>query len=326
MEKISQKIALEIAERVITPEVKSLIEATKAASDEASGTFEVVITTENLDRYNEVIKLDGWETENYMMNPVVLWGHDHRQLPIGICTGLRKAEGKMIATGKFAMHEFAQEIRQLHDLGIVRATSVGFIEKEREGNLITKAELIEFSFVSVPANPYCLTTLVKSGISVNGLVTKGILNIEVKDNDDEEVPPQDADEGDDEEVPADDTPNEEEEAGSEEEANEDGADDSQDDAGDEEVGEDVKSIKEAVKTLKTAILAFEVALKEAPEGDEAEQEEQSDDQGSEDEDPNETPDQKALRLFKEGRRLMQLASTALAESLAEARKHVNNRR
>lgn len=132
-------------------ETKSAIDATRNAPAGEAGTFEVIITTENLDRYQEVISLNGWELEHYRNNPVVLWGHDHHQLPIGVATSVEIADGKMVAKGKFAPHPFAQTIRQLYDMGMMRATSVGFIEKEREGNLITKAELLEFSFVSVPA-------------------------------------------------------------------------------------------------------------------------------------------------------------------------------
>ncbi len=65
-----------------------------------------------------------------------------------MATSIERRDGKLIAKGKFAPHQFAQDIRKSYDAGIIRATSVGFIEKEREGNFITKAELIEFSFVS----------------------------------------------------------------------------------------------------------------------------------------------------------------------------------
>jgi HK97 family phage prohead protease len=189
MKNITKEIADSIKGVFDSAEFKAVVEATEKAADATSGTFEVVITTENLDRYNEVIKLDGWELEHYMKNPVVLWGHDHHLLPIGVCTSISVVDGKMIAKGKFATHEHAQEIRKLYDLGIVKATSVGFIEKEREGNLITKAELIEFSFVSVPANPYALSLAMKEALSINDLVTRGIFEIQTKDNDpeDEEV-------------------------------------------------------------------------------------------------------------------------------------------
>lgn len=184
MEKFTNEIAETIKSWMESDDVKSIIATTKKASDADTGTFEMVITTENLDRYQEVIKMDGWEIEHYMKNPVVLWGHDHKIL-IGVSTSLEVVDGKMVAKGKFAPTAEGQEKRKLYDAGFLRASSVGFIEKEREGNLITKSELIEWSFVSVPANPYALSTMMKAGHDVNMLVTKGILTIKAEE---EETP------------------------------------------------------------------------------------------------------------------------------------------
>jgi len=170
-------LAEQIVAKFESAEVRELMEQTKSASDGDTGTFEVVITTENLDRYSEVIKLDGWDLEHYRKNPIVLWGHDHSE-PIGVATSIEITDGKMIAKGKFAPTAKAQEIRALYDAGIIRATSVGFLEKEREGNLITKAELLEFSFVSVPANPYALSLAMEKGLGINDLVTKGFMSVE----------------------------------------------------------------------------------------------------------------------------------------------------
>ncbi len=177
MEKFTTEVADKVKAWFDTEDVRSAIEATVKAVESDSGTFEVVITTANIDRYQEVISLDGWELEHYRANPVVLWGHDHFTLPIGVATSVEVVGEKMIARGKFAPHAFAQEIRALYDAGIVRATSVGFIEKERTGNIITKAELLEFSFVSVPANPYALSLAIEKELNVNELVTKGIFTI-----------------------------------------------------------------------------------------------------------------------------------------------------
>lgn len=156
---------------------RKTIEETKDAS-ETNGRFKVVITTDHIDRYNEIVDMDGWETELYMKNPVVLWGHSHFTLPIGVTESLRKVELEgghkgLVAEGTFASHEFAQTIRSLYDEGIIKATSVGFIAKEMEGNKITKAELLEFSFVSVPANAYALSQL--GAERVAELVCKGVV-------------------------------------------------------------------------------------------------------------------------------------------------------
>jgi HK97 family phage prohead protease len=186
MEKITNEVAGKFKAWLDSEEVKAAVEATKAAGD--TGTFRIVITTENLDRYDEVIALDGWELDHYLRNPVVLWGHDHFTLPIGVTTNLYKQDGKLVAEGKFAAHTLAQEIRGLYDMGIVRASSVGFIEKERQGNVITRAELIEWSFVSVPANPFALSLALEKALNINELVTKGFMFVEKKDAEPEEAP------------------------------------------------------------------------------------------------------------------------------------------
>ncbi len=173
--KLSQDLVEKFAQHIATKEVEQIIAETRSADDSDLGTFEVIITSEAVDRYGEVVKADGIDTENYLKNPVVLWGHSHFTLPIGVCTEIWQDGSKTYARGRFAAHEFAQDIRKLYDMGIVRATSIGFIVKEMEGPLITKCELIEFSFVSVPANPEALSTIAKSVINLNEMIVKGII-------------------------------------------------------------------------------------------------------------------------------------------------------
>lgn len=156
--KLTEEIKATISAQFQTKELQDFIAATKAAED--TGNFEVVISTADVDRQGESIDQNGWDLSFYQTNPVVLWAHDYYSLPIGISEGIAVKDGKLIATGKFApesANPFAQQVRRLYDLKIVRATSVGFIEQERQGNAITKAQLLEFSFVPVPANPFALS-------------------------------------------------------------------------------------------------------------------------------------------------------------------------
>lgn len=176
--KFSKEIAAEMLAKIQEDEsIRNVIEQTKAAED--SGSFEVVISTADIDRQGESIDQNGWDLAHYKQNPVVLWGHDYYSLPIGIADTIEVKDGKLVAKGRFAPKEanpFAEQVRKLYDLKIVRATSVGFIAREMEGNLVTKAELLEFSFVPVPANPYALTMNdVRSlGIDTAMLATKGL--------------------------------------------------------------------------------------------------------------------------------------------------------
>ncbi len=175
-----QKINNEILEKVslafATKEFKDAIEKTKAATD--SGTFEVIISTADEDRQGEVIDQKGWDFTNYKNNPVVLWGHNYSGLPIGVTDEiLTNDKGQTIAKGRFAPEEanpFAQQVRRLYDAKIVKTTSVGFIAREMEGNVITKAELLEFSFVPVPANPMALSLAKELNLNASELMTKGL--------------------------------------------------------------------------------------------------------------------------------------------------------
>jgi hypothetical protein len=180
--KLSNEIKEKILEQLKTKEFKEIMSKIKEAED--SGRFEVIISTGDIDRTGEVLDPKGWDIDFYKANPIVLWAHDYTQLPIGITDNIEIKDGKLIASGRFApadANPFAQQVRKLYDLGFQRATSVGFIEKERNGNIITKAELLEWSFVPVPANPFALSIMKNSGIDTVTMITKGII-FPTKDN------------------------------------------------------------------------------------------------------------------------------------------------
>ena len=164
--KLTEEIAADIRARVKSLDFKTLEKDRKSKND--NGTFDVIISTEDTDRSGEIVKQSGWELANYKNNPIVLWGHDYYSLPIGVCTETYLTEKNGVpalgARGFFLsadINPLAQQIRKLYELGIKTGhnvgctTSVGFIPKEFDENArntITKAELLEFSFVDVPAN------------------------------------------------------------------------------------------------------------------------------------------------------------------------------
>lgn len=293
MEKFTKETAETIKSWFESEEVKAAIEATEKEVDADTGTFEVVITTENLDRYQEVISMEGWELEHYRSNPVVLWGHDHNRI-IGVATSISIEDGKMVARGKFAPTEEGQEKRKLYEQGFLKATSVGFIEKEREGNLITKAELLEFSFVSVPANPYALSLAMEKELSINELVTKGIFTLkEVETTEEPEGEPAE--------------PEEEPETPAEPETPEEPAEPT-------EKTFTNKSLQPVAEHLRAALVALEALETEEPERNDDEPE------------VEETEDEKQLREFHDARKTLQDASTVISEVLAQARQAIQVRR
>lgn len=147
------------------------------AQGEASGAFKIIISTEDADRHGETIMIDGWDLSFFESNPVVLWAHDYGSLPIGMATKVYKDGKNLIAEGVFAPAEanpLAQQVRKLYELGMMNATSIGAIVLEQNGPVISKAELLEFSFVPVPANPYALR-LNELGENVADYVAKGLM-------------------------------------------------------------------------------------------------------------------------------------------------------
>lgn len=152
-------------------------------ADKDSGTFKTVITSEVVDRDGEVILLNGWDFTNFMKNPVVLRGHNYRDLPVAKATSLAMVDGKVVATGDFASAEAnpkAQQVRKLYDDGFINAVSVGFRVLQRNPAnrlIIEKQELLEFSFVTVPANPEALGL----GKGVKGYMESSLNDESIKD-------------------------------------------------------------------------------------------------------------------------------------------------
>ena len=164
--KITEEIASEIKAKVKSLDLKA-VEKIRKASDK-NGTFDVIISTEVKDRAGEIVRQDGWDLSNYKNNPIVLWGHDYYSLPIGVCLETYNTSYRGVpalgARGVFYpedINPLAQQVRRMYDYGVKGGsnvgctTSVGFIPKEFDENdrsVITRAELLEFSFVPVPAN------------------------------------------------------------------------------------------------------------------------------------------------------------------------------
>lgn len=128
---------------------------------------EVICSTGEPDRMGDVIVQNGIDLTAYKKNPVVLWGHS-ADVPIAKAVKIEVKNGKLQATVQFPPEgddEDADWVYGKIKAGIVNATSVGFIPKDYEpldpkqpwgGFKFLKSELLEFSFVSIPANAGCL--------------------------------------------------------------------------------------------------------------------------------------------------------------------------
>lgn len=172
----SRKIDMNVVRhKDIVPEIRSL--------DEKKRTMEIISSTETPDRYKDVLKSAGFQTDNYMKGGgVILWSHDaHSQPPIAktLSIGVQASPAALVQTIEFAdaaTSAFADQIFRLYQQKFLRSFSVGFrplappemiMDEKGEptgGFLFASTELIEVSAVACPAQPEAVARAIESGI------------------------------------------------------------------------------------------------------------------------------------------------------------------
>lgn len=119
------------------------------------------------DRDGERFAKGAWLLENYKKNPVVLFAHNGQMWPVGKCVEIIEDENGLLAVTEFAETEEGEKAFKLFAGGFLNAFSVGFMPKEiayedispeQRGRVFTRAELLEYSVVPVPANPGACVT------------------------------------------------------------------------------------------------------------------------------------------------------------------------
>lgn len=115
------------------------------------------------------IDISGLRFDNYRKNPVVMWAHDaigrspSGGLPIGRTLSIANdGAGGIIAEFEFLEDDdFAQRVRNAWDKGFLQAASISWLPLETQPAANgrprdIRAELLEWSIVSVPADPDAL--------------------------------------------------------------------------------------------------------------------------------------------------------------------------
>jgi len=146
--------------RSLTPEIRAI--------NAENRTVDFVISTERVDSFGTVFKIDGWDLSAYRANPVVAYNH-HVLGPdpdsvIG-SSEVRIEDGQLVATVKFEEGNTTADkvLRKLQN-GTLRGASIGARpEKASYGDrskgedpavlYFRKHSLIEWSVVSLPSNP-----------------------------------------------------------------------------------------------------------------------------------------------------------------------------
>ena len=127
----------------------------------------VVVSTPTVDRVGDVVEVGGIDLTEYRRNPIVLCQHDHDE-PVARCVEIEVVSGRLEALVQFppiGTSTKADETYGLIKAGVLNAVSIGFIPREWSdlndkdpwgGRRYSASEMIEFSIVSVPANPDAL--------------------------------------------------------------------------------------------------------------------------------------------------------------------------
>lgn len=133
------------------------------------------ITTAGVDRDSEIVDPAGADLSDYQKNPVVLWCHDYKQLPLGKNMWIKSDANGLVAKTQYAKHDMAEKVYEYRKDGFPLAQSIGFMPVEwtdfnpgqhpkgarRE---YTKWKLLEYSDVPVPANPEAVNIAVSKGL------------------------------------------------------------------------------------------------------------------------------------------------------------------
>lgn len=145
--------------------------------DDDSRTLSFLVSTQDVDRHGDTIDPSGWELDNYVKNPVVLWAHDQSELPVAKASNIVAGENGLLSDATFTTREENPKgdmVYRLYKGGFLHACSVGFltlewtVNEERAGWLpmdILRAELVEWSAVPVPSNPEALLAARSAGIN-----------------------------------------------------------------------------------------------------------------------------------------------------------------
>jgi len=136
---------------------RAIYNAQKATT---AGNGWVTLSDATEDRMGDVVDPGGWDLRAFQDNPVMLYGHDYSDLPLGtweVRTEPRRLAGKP-RFSKVKEHDRARLVKALWDEGVLCTVSVGFKpidweQRDTGGTYYKRQELLEVSIVPVPANP-----------------------------------------------------------------------------------------------------------------------------------------------------------------------------
>lgn len=146
--------------------------------DEDARTIEHIISTGSEDRDGDTIDPKGWILDEFLKNPVVLFGHRHDLPPIARAVKLKATEKGLETLTLFppkGISQLSDTVFDLNRLGFLRSWSVGFdpvkfTQRDDGGIAFEQQKLLEFSSVPVPANAEAVNLAVSKGIMTDKML------------------------------------------------------------------------------------------------------------------------------------------------------------
>lgn len=148
------------------------IRGTVQRGGDDAGVTRFVVSTDREARDGHVVDQSSWILDGYRANPVVLWSHDHDRPPIGRAVEIGVQGGALVATVEWdTASELGASVARQYSEGWLSAVSVGWRSgkvsprsklpdghpyRADAGLLFQDNEMLEFSAVSVPADPHAL--------------------------------------------------------------------------------------------------------------------------------------------------------------------------
>lgn len=179
----------EMAEAVASDE--RAIEELRAADVDPAKLERSVLLTINAagqDSYRSKIPPKGGDFKRHKDNPVVLWAHDSKALPVARALTTYVDESKAIArtrsVAEFAPHDMnpmAESVFRMLKEKFLRGVSIGFrtIKAEPDpedpnGYIVSRWELLEYSVLPIPSNPRALAEARSVGINVDPILAEAV--------------------------------------------------------------------------------------------------------------------------------------------------------
>lgn len=149
--------------------------------------MEFVVSEESEDRAGDIVRVSGWELENFKKNPVVLYRHLGEQIGLAKVWTAGKQLLSRIKIFEAGTTELVDGVRRIIAQGGLRAASVGFrrtkpaiVRRDAAGNFLGEEfvgqELLEISLVPIPAHQAALRRKALDGLSpqvISALLDEG---------------------------------------------------------------------------------------------------------------------------------------------------------